>query len=72
MLVLSRKAGETIRIGTEIEMTVISIRNNRVKLAFEGPAHVRIMRAELLLPASPPERLPATRRLGDVVESKAG
>ena len=47
MLVLSRKAGESIHIGSEIFITVVSIANGRVKLGFEAPDHVRILRSEL-------------------------
>jgi carbon storage regulator len=66
MLVLSRKTGEAIQIGTEIEVKVVSVRNNRVRLAFEGPRHIRIMRAELLQrensPPAPAEQASAARR----------
>jgi carbon storage regulator len=48
MLVLSRKAGERISIGREIEVTVLGIRKGRVKLGFLGPPEVRIHREELL------------------------
>lgn len=72
MLVLSRKTGEAIQVGTEVEVTVVSVRHNRVKLAFDGPKHVRIMRAELLSPDTLPQRPPPARRHGDVAETKAG
>ena len=48
MLVLSRKRGETIVIGREIEVTVLEIRSDRVKLGFKGPGEVPIHRAEVL------------------------
>ena len=47
MLVLSRKAGERISIGPEIEVTVLGIHNGRVKLGFLGPPEVPIHREEL-------------------------
>jgi carbon storage regulator len=47
MLVLSRKQGERVLIGREIELTVLEIRGNRVKLGFRGPAEVPIHREEL-------------------------
>ena len=49
MLVLSRKRGETIVIGRDIEVTVLEVRGDRVKLGFQGPAEVPIHRAELTL-----------------------
>jgi len=48
MLVLSRKSGEKVVIGNGITVTVVSVQGNRVKLAFEAPANVRISRAELV------------------------
>ena len=47
MLVLSRKAGERILIGPEIEVTVLAIHRGRVKLGFLGPPEVPIHRGEL-------------------------
>lgn len=48
MLVLSRKVGESICIGDGVTVVVTQIRGDRVKLAIEAPAGVRIMRKELL------------------------
>lgn len=49
MLVLSRKADESIRIGDVIvEMTVVRIRGDRVWLGFVAPKDVIIKRTELL------------------------
>ena len=48
MLVLSRKTGERISIGSEIEVTVLGIHKGRVKLGFLGPPEVPIHRNELL------------------------
>ena len=47
MLVLSRKQGERVLIGHEIELTVLEIRGSRVKLGFRGPAEVPIHREEV-------------------------
>jgi len=47
MLVLSRKAGERISIGEEIEVTVLGIHKGRVKLGFLGPPEVPIHREEV-------------------------
>jgi carbon storage regulator len=56
MLVITRKNGEQLIIGHDIEVTVLKIRGNRVKLGIRGPADVPIHRKELqarILPASP-------------------
>lgn len=47
MLVLTRKKGERVVIGREIEVIVLEIRGDRVKLGFQGPAEVPIHRQEL-------------------------
>lgn len=47
MLVLSRKAGETIRIGSSIELVVLGVSHGRVKLGFAGPKQIPVRRGEL-------------------------
>jgi carbon storage regulator len=47
MLVLSRKLGEKIRIGNEIEVEVLSVRGSRVRLGFTCPIEIPIRRSEL-------------------------
>ena len=48
MLVLSRKAGETIRVGEDIEITVVACDGKRVKLGITAPRDVLIVRSELV------------------------
>ena len=50
MLVLSRKADQSIHIGDEIRITVVRIRGNRVKLGTEAPGEVSVLRGELVAP----------------------
>ena len=47
MLVLSRKRGERIVIGPNIELTVVDIRGNKVRLAVDAPRDVSIHRQEI-------------------------
>ena len=47
MLVLSRKAGQKIKIGNDIEVTVSKICGDRVRLAFDAPPEVPIHRGEI-------------------------
>jgi carbon storage regulator len=47
MLVLSRKTNERIMIGDNIEVTIIEICGDRVRLGFVAPAHVPIHREEV-------------------------
>ncbi len=47
MLVLSRKEGQRIVIGSGIEIVVTEVRGNRVKLGITAPPEVPIHRKEL-------------------------
>jgi carbon storage regulator len=48
MLVLARKEGESIVIGEDIILKVISVDKGVVKLGIEAPSDVAIFRDELL------------------------
>jgi carbon storage regulator len=48
MLVLCRKPGEKVVLGNGITLTVIEVGGKRVRLAFDAPDQVRILRAELV------------------------
>lgn len=47
MLVLTRKPGESISIGTAIVVKAIDCEKGSVKLAIEAPKHITILRSEL-------------------------
>jgi carbon storage regulator CsrA len=47
MLVLTRKLGERIHIGSAITITVVEIRGNKVRLGIQAPEKVPVLRAEL-------------------------
>lgn len=47
MLVLSRRRNESIMIGKDVEVTVIDIRGDQVKLGIRAPAQVAIHRKEV-------------------------
>ena len=47
MLVLTRKLGERIRIGENIEITVTSLSEHRVKIGIEAPRETKVLRGEL-------------------------
>lgn len=48
MLVVTRKKEETILIGDNIEVTVVSSKDGVVKLAIKAPDDITILRKELL------------------------
>ena len=47
MLVLSRKVGETIQIGTDITLTINRVAGGRVQIGIVAPREVAIRRGEL-------------------------
>lgn len=47
MLVLSRQRDETIMIGDDIEITVVDIRGDKVRLGINAPARVAVHRKEV-------------------------
>lgn len=48
MLVLSRKAGEALNINGEVEIKIVEISSDKVKIGINAPDNVRILRSELL------------------------
>lgn len=48
MLILQRKPGESLVIGEDISITVVSVDSGRVRLAISAPQDVPILRSELL------------------------
>ncbi len=47
MLVLSRKETETIKIGDDIEITLVRVSGDRVRVGIQAPSELVILRGEL-------------------------
>ena len=54
MLVLSRKPDQKISIGSEIVLTIVSVKGNRVTIGIDAPRSVEIQRKELVVENSTP------------------
>ena len=48
MLILSRKPGESILIGPDVEVVVLSQEGNSTRIGIAAPQYVEILRKELL------------------------
>lgn len=47
MLLLSRKPAETIMIGDNIKITVVSVNGNQVKIGIDAPKDIPVHREEI-------------------------
>ena len=47
MLILNRREGESIKIGDDIEIEIVSVSGNSVKIGISAPQEVSILRKEL-------------------------
>ncbi len=47
MLVLSRTRDETIMIGDDIQITVVDVRGDKVRLGITAPSHIPVHRKEV-------------------------
>lgn len=51
MLILSRRIGESLRINDNIEIRVIDISGDKIKLGIDAPREVSVLRSELCMTA---------------------
>ncbi len=47
MLILTRRAGESIMIGDEVTITVLGIKGNQVRLGVNAPMEIAVHREEI-------------------------
>ena len=47
MLILARKVNESIMIGDQIEISVVDIRGEQVKIGIKAPSTVKVYRQEV-------------------------
>lgn len=57
MLILTRRVGESVMIGDEVTITVLSVKGNQVRVGVNAPRHIAVHREEIY------ERLKRERRL---------
>jgi carbon storage regulator len=57
ILSLTRRPGESIRIGDNIEVTVVRVSPTVVKVGIETPSGIKVVRKELLEPRHDHDRL---------------
>lgn len=70
MLVLTRRIGERLRIGSDIELVVLDVRGRDVRLGVTAPASVAIHREEIYLKIQEANRAAAASQ-GDLAGAVA-
>ena len=65
MLILTRRPGESVKIGDDITVTVLAIKGNQLRLGFTAPAHVSVHREEVY------QRIQA-EKLTNIVQARSG
>lgn len=49
MLILTRRNGETLKIGDDISVTMLGIKGNQIRLGVDAPKDVEVHREEIYL-----------------------
>jgi len=70
VLVLTRRAGESIVIGDEVRVVVLDVRGDTVRLGIEAPRSVQVHRAEVYAEVQAANAAAVNR--GEDLESVAG
>lgn len=68
MLILTRRIGESIRIGDDITILITSVDQNKVKVGITSPRHIPIYREELYLKIQQENKEAASVGQGDLDE----
>ncbi len=47
MLILTRRVGETLKIGNDVDVTVLGVKGNQVRIGIIAPKNVAVHREEI-------------------------
>ncbi len=75
MLVLSRQRDESIMIGDDVEITIVDIRGDKVRLGINAPRHIHVHRKEVYDAIKRENQQSADlspQDVSEIIETKAG
>ena len=75
MLVLTRKANESINIGNDIEIFIVEVKDDHVKIGIKAPKNIPIYRQEIYKAILEENKLASTSQaslesLGEIIPKK--
>ena len=47
MLILTRRVGETIMVGDEVQVTVLGVKGNQIRIGVNAPQEIAVHREEI-------------------------
>jgi carbon storage regulator len=73
MLVLSRRVGESVTIGNDIVIKIVSVSGSQIRLGITAPREVRVLREEIFIAMQEENRAAANapdsrKKLGDALK----
>jgi carbon storage regulator len=71
MLVITRKAGEAIRIGDDVTITVLDVAGSTVRIGIDAPSEIPVFRQEIWAAVKEENRAAADASVEDVPGSES-
>ena len=47
MLILTRRVGETLKVGNDVDVTVLGVEGNQIRIGIKAPKNVAVHREEI-------------------------
>jgi carbon storage regulator len=71
MLVITRKAGEAIRIGDDVTITVLDVAGSTVRIGIDAPGEIPVFRQEIWAAVKEENRAAADASVEDVPSTES-
>jgi len=47
MLILTRRVGETLKVGNDVDVTVLGVKGNQIRIGIKAPKNIAVHREEI-------------------------